>query len=121
MKNDIVGQILMDIRVIPFEDSHNTYETIFLLFNKGIFRIDVDSNSDEIVVNLCNFVEAFETLEFPKWGSSINKNKIVAYWKGKNNLGYSDFFALGFNEFIPNFIITSIGSQLDVRFTFPCL
>ncbi|WP_461630246.1 DUF6334 family protein [Labilibaculum euxinus] len=114
---DIIGMEVKEIRGKLFDSNSLTYEIIWICFQKRILKISVDIDSDELLMELINDERNLNQLVIPNWSEKLKGRKVIAFWKGVNNMGYNDLFVMGLDVCLPNFCISSIASQLDVRFS----
>ena len=118
MIEKIEGLVLSNIEVISSPLLSNNYYKILFHFEDTILEIVVDDSTDELILaikeNKSRIIE--KDLSIPKWSNRIIGKKVISYWVSNNNKGYFDCISIGFNEFIPSIVITSIVSHLEVRF-----
>ncbi len=114
----ILGQKVIDVKVILSEINENRYNNIFLFFDSGFLEISLDSDTDELKVNYQseNFTNSNNfNLESPKWNSKVIEKKVISFWNTTNASGYSDVFILGLNTFRPNFVIYCLANEINIK------
>ena len=118
MIEKIEGLVLSNIEVISSPLLSNNYYKILFHFEDTILEIVVDDSTDELILAIKDFKSRIikKDLSVPEWRSRIIGKKVISYWVNNNNKGYFDCISIGFNEFIPSIVMTSIVSHLEVRF-----
>lgn len=115
MDFDIAGKTIIKVLVKPFEFNSTNLEYILLYFQDIILQIRVDEDLDELLFDFVTDDLNLKQLSVPTWSKELIGKEIITFWNAKNHLGYNDLFAIAINEFSPELIITSIASQLEVR------
>lgn len=118
MIEKIEGLVLSNVEVISSQILNNSYYKVLFHFEDTILEIAVDNSTDELMLTTKESKSTIieKDLSVPKWSSRIIGKKVISYWLSKNSRGYSDCICIGFDEFIPSIVITSIVSHLEVRF-----
>ncbi|HEY4650285.1 MAG TPA: DUF6334 family protein [Pontibacter sp.] len=119
-KINLSGEFIKDIYIRPFDEESNNFDKLILFLTTKIVVIEVDNDTDELSIKVINQPESVESFlldgkyENPVWSKSLKEKRIIGSWLANNQQGYFDLFALGVDEFIPNFIISCAASQLNI-------
>ncbi|MCP3659495.1 MAG: hypothetical protein GY830_03910 [Bacteroidetes bacterium] len=117
VENNIEGQILLNVELVfDSETEANFLDQIKLYFKKTILIIKVDIDTGEMELDFTENDHDDHVLEYDK-GCILNKyinKKLVFIWKCANSEEYFDVLVLAFEDCLPNILIHSASSSLDI-------
>ncbi|NDV60538.1 DUF6334 family protein [Bacteroides sp. 519] len=112
---EIVGKTIKNIYCKNFDIQTNGYSNIIFELDDVYLTLTVNDDTDEFEIAILPAIDSV-LFEIPYWSTSLVGKKIVGVWKPHNQKGYSDFLALGIDEFIPTISMSTIASEIKLGF-----
>ncbi len=113
--NNIEGQKLFNVELVYDKETESNFlDKIILYFEETVLTVRVDIDYDEIILEYSENLSDYKSYKQNNILSKYINQKVVFTWKCVNYKEYFDIFILAFKNCLPDILIYSTGSSLDI-------
>lgn len=111
----ILGKTIQTVYIKRDENYNNNIISIYFIIENGILSLDVDQETDEIILGNLIDINNEQYREDLIISELFKNKKIVSFWFPVNNQGFNDVFMLGLDKFVPTHLFSTIASCIKIN------